>query len=157
MCECVYVCVYVYVCMYVCMCECMRVCVCGVCMHVCICCVYVCMYVRMCCVNTCMYVCGVCIRVCVCACVCVCTNVCVQFFHVILTPLHFLTSDFDVKIVSLLSGIGATTGTGGRIRDNQATGRGAHVIAGTAGYCVFHCNALRLFYVIGYHSTLYIS
>jgi len=30
---------------------------------------------------------------------------------------------------------GATTGTGGRIRDNQATGRGAHVIAGTAGYC----------------------
>jgi phosphoribosylformylglycinamidine synthase len=28
---------------------------------------------------------------------------------------------------------GATTGTGGRIRDNQATGRGAHVIAGTAG------------------------
>ena len=31
---------------------------------------------------------------------------------------------------------GATTGTGGRIRDNQATGRGANVIAGTAGYCV---------------------
>jgi len=30
---------------------------------------------------------------------------------------------------------GATTGTGGRIRDVQATGRGAHVIAGTAGYC----------------------
>ncbi|XP_015784827.1 phosphoribosylformylglycinamidine synthase [Tetranychus urticae] len=29
---------------------------------------------------------------------------------------------------------GATTGTGGRIRDVQATGRGAHVIAGTAGY-----------------------
>jgi len=29
---------------------------------------------------------------------------------------------------------GATTGTGGRIRDIQATGRGAHVIAGTAGY-----------------------
>lgn len=25
-------------------------------------------------------------------------------------------------------------GTGGRIRDVQATGRGAHVIAGTAGY-----------------------
>ena len=31
---------------------------------------------------------------------------------------------------------GATTGTGGRIRDNQSTGRGAHVIAGSAGYCV---------------------
>lgn len=29
---------------------------------------------------------------------------------------------------------GATTGTGGRIRDVQAAGRGAHVIAGTAGY-----------------------
>ena len=31
---------------------------------------------------------------------------------------------------------GAETGTGGRIRDVQATGRGALVIAGTAGYCV---------------------
>nr|DBA18955.1 TPA: hypothetical protein GDO54_014845 [Pyxicephalus adspersus] len=30
---------------------------------------------------------------------------------------------------------GATTGTGGRIRDVQCTGKGAHVIAGTAGYC----------------------
>uniref|UniRef100_A0A452USC1 Phosphoribosylformylglycinamidine synthase n=1 Tax=Ursus maritimus TaxID=29073 RepID=A0A452USC1_URSMA len=30
---------------------------------------------------------------------------------------------------------GATTGTGGRIRDIQCTGRGAHVVAGTAGYC----------------------
>ncbi|CAH1793843.1 unnamed protein product [Owenia fusiformis] len=30
---------------------------------------------------------------------------------------------------------GATTGTGGRIRDVQATGIGAHVVAGTAGYC----------------------
>ncbi|KAG9466959.1 phosphoribosylformylglycinamidine synthase isoform X1 [Eleutherodactylus coqui] len=30
---------------------------------------------------------------------------------------------------------GATTGTGGRIRDVQSTGKGAHVIAGTAGYC----------------------
>lgn len=29
---------------------------------------------------------------------------------------------------------GAATGTGGRIRDVQATGRGAHTIAGTAGY-----------------------
>ncbi len=31
---------------------------------------------------------------------------------------------------------GAETGSGGRIRDNQGTGRGAHVVAGTAGYCV---------------------
>jgi len=31
---------------------------------------------------------------------------------------------------------GAETGTGGRIRDGQATGRGSLVIAGTAGYCV---------------------
>ncbi|KAL5012976.1 hypothetical protein ScPMuIL_011527 [Solemya velum] len=30
---------------------------------------------------------------------------------------------------------GATTGTGGRIRDVQSAGRGAHVVAGTAGYC----------------------
>ncbi|KJH46469.1 putative phosphoribosylformylglycinamidine synthase [Dictyocaulus viviparus] len=29
---------------------------------------------------------------------------------------------------------GATTGTGGRIRDTHATGRGAHAIAGVAGY-----------------------
>jgi len=31
---------------------------------------------------------------------------------------------------------GAETGAGGRIRDNQGTGRGAHVVAGTTGYCV---------------------
>jgi phosphoribosylformylglycinamidine synthase len=31
---------------------------------------------------------------------------------------------------------GAETGTGGRIRDVQATGRGAHVVAGTVAYCV---------------------
>ncbi|MGE5893769.1 MAG: phosphoribosylformylglycinamidine synthase [bacterium] len=31
---------------------------------------------------------------------------------------------------------GAETGTGGRIRDVQATGRGSHVVAGTAAYCV---------------------
>ncbi|XP_036624711.1 phosphoribosylformylglycinamidine synthase [Trichosurus vulpecula] len=30
---------------------------------------------------------------------------------------------------------GATTGTGGRIRDVQCAGQGAHVVAGTAGYC----------------------
>jgi len=30
---------------------------------------------------------------------------------------------------------GASTGTGGRIRDGHAAGRGSHVVAGTAGYC----------------------
>lgn len=30
---------------------------------------------------------------------------------------------------------GATTGTGGRIRDVQSAGQGGHVVAGTAGYC----------------------
>ena len=33
---------------------------------------------------------------------------------------------------------GAETGTGGRIRDIQATGQGGLVVAGTAGYCVAH-------------------
>ena len=36
---------------------------------------------------------------------------------------------------------GAETGTGGRIRDSHATGRGSYPIAGTAGYCV---GSLRL-------------
>ena len=35
---------------------------------------------------------------------------------------------------------GAETGTGGRIRDVQGTGKGAFVIAGTAGYCVGDLN-----------------
>lgn len=35
---------------------------------------------------------------------------------------------------------GATTGTGGRIRDVQGVGRGGHTIAGTAGYCVGNLN-----------------
>uniref|UniRef100_A0A2R5L6G5 Phosphoribosylformylglycinamidine synthase n=1 Tax=Ornithodoros turicata TaxID=34597 RepID=A0A2R5L6G5_9ACAR len=35
---------------------------------------------------------------------------------------------------------GATTGTGGRIRDVHAAGRGAHEIAGTAGYCFGNLN-----------------
>ena len=35
---------------------------------------------------------------------------------------------------------GATTGTGGRIRDNLAVGRGGMIIAGTAGYCVGSLN-----------------
>jgi phosphoribosylformylglycinamidine synthase len=35
---------------------------------------------------------------------------------------------------------GAETGTGGRIRDTFATGRGSHVVAGTAAYCVGNLN-----------------
>ena len=35
---------------------------------------------------------------------------------------------------------GAETGTGGRLRDVQATGRGAHTLAGVAGYCVGNLN-----------------
>lgn len=35
---------------------------------------------------------------------------------------------------------GATTGTGGRIRDVQSVGRGGLTIAGTAGYCVGNLN-----------------
>jgi len=35
---------------------------------------------------------------------------------------------------------GAETGTGGRIRDVHATGRGSHVAAGTAAYCVGNLN-----------------
>lgn len=44
-----------------------------------------------------------------------------------------------IPLPSLFPGVapfsGAATGTGGRIRDVQCTGRGAHVVAGTAGYC----------------------
>jgi len=43
---------------------------------------------------------------------------------------------------------GAETGTGGRIRDVHATGRGALVIAATAGYCVGNLN-LRDFQIPG--------
>lgn len=35
---------------------------------------------------------------------------------------------------------GATTGTGGRIRDVQSAGKGAHVVAGTAGYSFGNLN-----------------
>ena len=43
------------------------------------------------------------------------------------------THNFPTSIAPLP---GAATGTGGRIRDNQAIGRGGIPIAGTAGYCV---------------------
>lgn len=35
---------------------------------------------------------------------------------------------------------GAETGTGGRIRDGHATGKGSLIVAGTAGYCVGNLN-----------------
>jgi phosphoribosylformylglycinamidine (FGAM) synthase-like enzyme len=35
---------------------------------------------------------------------------------------------------------GAETGTGGRLRDVQATGRGAHTLAGVSAYCVGNLN-----------------
>ncbi|CAK9298103.1 unnamed protein product [Gordionus sp. m RMFG-2023] len=53
-----------------------------------------------------------------------------QKLHVILTA---ETHNFPTGISPFP---GAATGIGGRMRDVQATGRGAHVIAGTAGYCV---------------------
>lgn len=37
---------------------------------------------------------------------------------------------------------GAETGTGGRLRDVQATGRGAHTLAGICGYCVGNLHIL---------------
>ncbi|ENN76633.1 hypothetical protein YQE_06853, partial [Dendroctonus ponderosae] len=39
---------------------------------------------------------------------------------------------------------GATTGTGGRIRDVQSVGRGGYCIAGTAGYSVGNCSVGHL-------------
>ena len=51
-------------------------------------------------------------------------------YHIILTA---ETHNFPSGIAPFP---GAETGTGGRIRDVQATGRGAHVIAGTAAYCM---------------------
>ncbi|XP_067948060.1 phosphoribosylformylglycinamidine synthase-like [Watersipora subatra] len=55
-----------------------------------------------------------------------------SILHIILTA---ETHNFPTAVAPFP---GATTGTGGRIRDVQATGRGANVVAGTAGYC-FGC------------------
>ena len=51
-------------------------------------------------------------------------------FHLLLTA---ETHNFPTGVAPFP---GAETGTGGRIRDVQGTGRGAFVMAGTAGYCV---------------------
>lgn len=53
-------------------------------------------------------------------------------------PLYHIT--FTAETHNFPTGVapfpGAETGTGGRIRDIQAVGRGGLVVAGTAGYCV---------------------
>ena len=54
--------------------------------------------------------------------------------HVLLHPL--LTAETHNFPTGVAPFAGAETGTGGRLRDVQATGRGAHTIAGICGYCV---------------------
>ncbi len=64
------------------------------------------------------------------------------------SPFAFRQGEYDIIFTAethnFPSGVapfpGAETGTGGRIRDVHATGRGALVIAGTAGYCVGNLN-----------------
>ncbi len=62
-------------------------------------------------------------------------------FHMRQFTYHLI---FTAETHNFPSGIapfpGAETGTGGRIRDVQATGRGGLVIAGTAGYCTGNLN-----------------
>jgi len=55
-------------------------------------------------------------------------------YHIILTA---ETHNFPSGIAPFP---GAETGTGGRIRDVEATGRGGLVVAGTAGYCTGNLN-----------------
>ncbi|MBI5188172.1 MAG: phosphoribosylformylglycinamidine synthase [Nitrospirae bacterium] len=58
-------------------------------------------------------------------------------FHQVQLKYHII---FTAETHNFPSGVapfpGAETGTGGRIRDIQATGRGSLVVAGTAAYCV---------------------
>ena len=53
--------------------------------------------------------------------------------------LQFLTC-FCFLFLGVAPFPGATTGTGGRIRDVQAAGTGSNVVAGTAGYCFGNLN-----------------
>lgn len=63
-------------------------------------------------------------------------------------PMEVKAVDYDVLLTAethnFPTGVapfpGAETGTGGRIRDTHATGRGSLVVAGTAGYCVGNLN-----------------
>lgn len=55
---------------------------------------------------------------------------------------------------------GASTGTGGRIRDVQAVGRGGFCVAATAAYCVgnlFIPGKLLYFSLIYYINTWFIN
>lgn len=60
----------------------------------------------------------------------------------LLLPFKWHITNYDSVVLFLdnTSGVapfpGAETGTGGRLRDVQATGRGAHTLAGICGYCV---------------------
>ncbi len=54
------------------------------------------------------------------------------YYHIIFTA---ETHNFPTGVAPFP---GAETGTGGRIRDVHATGRGGLVVAGTTGYCVAH-------------------
>lgn len=49
---------------------------------------------------------------------------------------HVLTAETHNSPTGIAPFPGAATGTGGRIRDNQAIGRGGLVVAGVVGYCV---------------------
>jgi len=61
-------------------------------------------------------------------------------------PCEYVDADLDLDLIytaethNMPTGVcpfaGAETGTGGRLRDVQATGIGAHYVAGTIGYCV---------------------
>lgn len=50
-----------------------------------------------------------------------------------------------INIISIYSG--ATTGTGGRLRDIQGIGRGGYYIAGTAGYSVGNLHIPGLYFI----------
>lgn len=65
-------------------------------------------------------------------------------------PCNYVDSEIDMDLIytaethNMPTGIcpfaGAETGTGGRLRDVQATGTGASYVAGTIGYCVGNLN-----------------
>lgn len=62
---------------------------------------------------------------------------CAATYHLLLTA---ETHNFPTGVAPFP---GAETGTGGRIRDVQGTGKGGFVIAGTAGYCVANLHIPR--------------
>ncbi len=61
-------------------------------------------------------------------------NLSEQIYHLVFTA---ETHNFPCAVAPFPGG---ETGTGGRIRDVQATGRGALVVAGTAGFCTGNLN-----------------